>query len=161
MICPLPREPILYHISLKHSTPASTPAPCSLNLPSTLLPQDICTCYSLCLQCSFPRYLGSQVPHLRQFTCYLLRGTFPDLPVENGNPPPTPPPPLITYPLLFLPSLSNFIFTYLFVYLLSISIQEKVSSLTQKTPPTVLSPTLDGVVSELVWSKSCRGEEEP
>lgn len=52
-------------------------------------------------------------------------------------------------------------FSYLFVYLLSISLQEKVNSLMQKTPPAVLSRTPDGVVSELVWNKSCRGEEEP
>lgn len=50
--------PNLSHCCLPHPAPS-----CSVNVPSALLPQDLCTCYSCCLQSSFFKYPNRQFIH--------------------------------------------------------------------------------------------------
>lgn len=64
LLCPY------YFSSLICSVPCSVPSHwplCSFfNMPGKFLPQDLCTCCSLCLACSFPRYLSDSFPDLHQ-----------------------------------------------------------------------------------------------
>lgn len=47
-----------------YSGPASLAPCCSLVTPSSLLLQNLCLCYSLCLKCSYVRYLSAQLAPL-------------------------------------------------------------------------------------------------
>lgn len=55
LTCPIPSPP---SPSLAHSAPAHGPPGCSFNIPSTILPQGLCTCYSLCLGLFPPDTIG-------------------------------------------------------------------------------------------------------
>lgn len=58
------------------------PSRCSLSMPSLLLPQGICTCYSCCLNTTPLPVIHRHLPHFIQLKCPLSRLFWP--PVWNG-----------------------------------------------------------------------------
>lgn len=95
-------------------------------LPGTFLPQALCTCFFLCLQCSptdiqitsFLNFVGASV------TCQLLHGAFPDRPIQNGS---DSSPSLPTEaPILIFPGLP----------LIAPELRAKVKLVVRKTMPT-------------------------
>lgn len=52
--------------SVPHFVPSHWPLCSFFHMPGKFLPQDLCTCCSLWLACSFPRYLSDSFPDLHQ-----------------------------------------------------------------------------------------------
>ena len=75
------------------TSPVASPATLvSSNIPGPLLPQGLCTSWSLCLQCSPPSSLRGLLLNLLQsfLKCYILSEAFSELFVYNYIPPTTP-----------------------------------------------------------------------